>query len=66
VAGFAAGERLRGELRERFDEDWWRNPRAPEHLAGLLAAGRFPETDGPPAAAAGRGLVELLERGGAR
>ncbi len=65
VAGFAAGERLRGELRERFDEDWWRNPRAPEHLAGLLAAGRLAETEGPSAPAAARGLVDLLENGGA-
>ncbi len=66
VAGFAAGERLRVSLRERFDEDWWRNPRVPEHLAGLLAAGRFPETEEPSAPAAARGLVRLLETGGAR
>ena len=66
VAGFAAGERLRVELRERFDVDWWRNPRAPEHLAGLLAAGRFAETEQPSAPAAARGLLDLLETGGAR
>jgi hypothetical protein len=64
VAGFAAGERLREALRQRFDEDWWRNPRTTEHLAGLLAAGRFPETEQPPVPAAARGLVGLLERGG--
>jgi hypothetical protein len=66
VAGFSAGERLRGELRERFDEDWWRNPRAPEHLAGLLAVGRFAETGEPSVREAARGLVGLLETGGAR
>ena len=66
VAGFAAGERLRLQLRDQFDEDWWRNPRAPQHLAGLLAAGHLPETEQPPAAEAARGLVGLLERGGAR
>jgi len=64
VAGFAAGERLRLELRERFDEDWWRNPRSPGHLAGLLAAGRFAETEQPSVPAAARGLVVLLEAGG--
>ncbi len=40
--GCARGEALRAELRERFDEDWWRNPRTRAHLAGLLAGGRFP------------------------
>lgn len=66
VAGFAAGERLRVRLREQCDEDWWRNPRTPAHLAGLLAAGRFAETEEPSAPEAARGLVVLLERGGAR
>ena len=66
VAGFTAGERLRVQLREQFDEDWWRNPRTPAHLAGLLAAGRFAETEEPSAPVAVRGLVALLERGGAR
>lgn len=73
VRGFAEGERLRAALRERFDEDWWRNPRTREHLAGLLAAGRLPGDDaaaaGPAATAgahaAGLGLSRLLERGGA-
>jgi hypothetical protein len=63
VAGFAAGERLRLELRERLDEDWWRNPRTPEHLAGLLAAGRFEGSGEPSTPVAARGLVELLDRG---
>jgi len=66
VAGFAEGERLRMALRERFDEDWWRNPRTPEHLAGLLAAGRFGETEAATTTEAARGVVRLLETGGAR
>jgi hypothetical protein len=76
VRGFAEGERLRLALRERFDEDWWRNPRTREHLAGLLAAGRLPDAEpaglaepppGAPAGAleAGTRLALLLERGGA-
>ncbi len=64
VRGFAEGERLRRALRERFDEDWWRNPRTREHLAGLLAAGRLPEAEPAGALAAGEGLSRLLERGG--
>jgi hypothetical protein len=65
VRGFAAGERLRLQLRDQFDEDWWRNPRSPAHLAGLLAAGHFGETSEPSAPEAARGLVGLLEHGGA-
>lgn len=64
IRGAAAGERLRVELRERFDEDWWRNPRTAGHLAGLLAAGRLPEGDAPPAAVAARMLVAKLDGGG--
>jgi hypothetical protein len=65
VRGFAEGERLRAALRERFDEDWWRNPRTRDHLAGLLAAGRLPDGEPASAHAAGLGLARLLERGGA-
>jgi hypothetical protein len=63
LRGFAEGERLRAALRERFDEDWWRNPRTREHLAGLLAAGRLPEGEpaSPPREAAV--LVAALETG---
>jgi hypothetical protein len=39
LAGARLGEALRRATIERFDEDWWRNPRTPEFLAGLLAAG---------------------------
>jgi hypothetical protein len=64
VRGAAAGEALRGELRERFDEDWWRNPRTAPHLASLLAAGRLPDVEPPPpAAGAARALVARLEGG---
>jgi len=66
VAGFAEGERLRVALRDRFDEDWWRNPRVGEHLAGLLAAGRFGLDQAASTPEAARGLVRLLETGGAR
>lgn len=63
VRGFAEGERLRAALRERFDEDWWRNPRTREQLAGLLAAGRLVDAEPASAHAAGLGLARLLERG---
>jgi hypothetical protein len=62
LAGAAEGERLRRTVRERLDEDWWRNPRTPPVLAGLLAAGRLPEAATPaPAAEAARALAARLE-----
>jgi hypothetical protein len=63
LAGAAHGERLRREVRERFDEDWWRNPRTAGFLAGLLAAGRLPEPEGeaPAAVDAARTLAARLE-----
>jgi hypothetical protein len=65
IGGAASGEALRAELRERFDEDWWRNPRTAAHLAAHLAAGRLPETELPPSAAgAARALAAKLEGGG--
>ena len=64
VRGAGAGERLRAEVRERFDEDWWRNPRTAAHLGGLLAAGALPAPDPPPpAAGAARMLASRLEGG---
>jgi hypothetical protein len=64
VRGAAAGEALRAEVRERFDEDWWRNPRTAAHLAGLLAAGRLPEAEAPPpAAGAALALAGRLDGG---
>ena len=66
LGGFAEGERLRARLRQQFDEDWWRNPRAKEHLAGLLAAGRLdPDTAAAPPSAEAKGFVKVLETGGA-
>ncbi len=60
IRGAAEGERLRADVRERFDEDWWRNPRTGAHLAALLAA--KPEAEPPaPAVEAARMLVGKLE-----
>ncbi|WP_242345891.1 hypothetical protein [Anaeromyxobacter terrae] len=62
LAGAGAGEALRRGLVERFDEDWWRNPRTAAHLAGLLAAGRLPDAAEPPAPVeAARRLAGKLE-----
>jgi hypothetical protein len=64
VRGAGAGERLRLDVRERFDEDWWRNPRTAAHLAELLAAQPLPAPEAPPpASAAARMLVSRLEGG---
>jgi hypothetical protein len=65
LRGAEAGESLRRELVERFDEDWWRNPRTAAHLAGLLAAGRLPPREHPPEGGlAARHLAGRLEGGG--
>jgi hypothetical protein len=62
LAGAAWGERLRGELVERFDEDYWRNPRTAAWMAGLVAAGRAgPEKERPPTASAAGALVRRME-----
>jgi hypothetical protein len=63
VRGAERGERLRRELVERFDEDWWRNPRSAGHLAGLLAAGRLPPEETPSSAVAAPHLVSKLQGG---
>ncbi|MFT3913712.1 MAG: hypothetical protein QM704_06280 [Anaeromyxobacteraceae bacterium] len=53
VQGAGAGEALRREVRERFDEDWWRNPRTGPWLGALLADGPAPDPrEGAPADAA--------------
>jgi hypothetical protein len=63
LGGAGAGARLRAEVRERFDEDWWRNPRTAEFLAALLAAGALPEDgDDPETRAPARAAGELVER----
>jgi len=64
LAGAGAGERLRREVRERCDEDWWRNPRTSELLAGVLAAGALPELEegsGREPVQAARFLMEAME-----
>jgi hypothetical protein len=63
LRGAEEGEKLRRALVERFDEDWWRNPRTAAHLAALLAGG-LPPAEAPPAGgAAARHLVSKLEGG---
>ena len=61
LSGAAWGAALRNQLQERYDEDYWRNPRTGEALAGRLAAGSpGPETERPPLARAAEALVVLL------
>jgi hypothetical protein len=60
LTGAAAAEALRREFTERYDEDWWRNPRARSALAGLLAAGRIPSDKRPPPELAWAGPVAKL------
>jgi hypothetical protein len=60
VQGAAEGERLRRALRERFDEDWWRNPRSAAHVAGLLAAGSLAEPEPAAPAEAARALAAVM------
>lgn len=62
LAGAAWAAAIRHDLRERFDEDYWRNPRTGEALAGRLAAGSpGPETERPPLARAAEALVSILD-----
>ena len=64
LAGAAWAAGIRNDLRERFDEDYWRNPRTGEALAGRLAAGSpGPEAERPPLARAAEALGVLLEAG---
>jgi hypothetical protein len=70
VRGADEGERLRRALRERFDEDYWRNPRTAAELAGVLAAGVLPGSGGggdgagaAPAGEAARMLAAKLDDG---
>jgi hypothetical protein len=66
LAGAGLAARWRVDLRERFDEDWWRNPRTAGWLAGLLAAGDAGITaaEGEGGGPAGLDLVarDLVER----
>ncbi len=64
LAGAAWAAQLHVDLRERFDEDFWRNPRTPEAIAGRLAAGSpGPEKERPPLAFAAEALVARLGGG---
>lgn len=58
LRGRAIGAALGGLLLERYDEDWWRNPRAREALSGIVAAGSFPEAT--PLSLAGKALLAKL------
>jgi hypothetical protein len=61
LSGAAWAMQIQAELRNRFDEDYWRNPRTAEGLAGRLAAGSpGPDAERPPLAFAAEGLVARL------
>jgi hypothetical protein len=60
LGGAALGARMRGMLLERYDEDWWRNPRAAEALAGMLAAGGAPFAEGAKLAEGGAALAAVM------
>jgi hypothetical protein len=62
LRGAARAEGLRAALVERHGNDWWRNPRAADALAGFLAGGA--EEKEPPLAAAGEALARVVDRGG--
>lgn len=64
LAGAAWAVQIQADLRNHFDEDYWRNPRTAEALAGRLAAGRpGPEKERPPLAFAAEALVARLGGG---
>jgi hypothetical protein len=61
LRGAARAEQLRRAWVDSYDEDWWRNPRTAEALAGLIAGGSSGEE--PPLGLAGDALVRRIERG---
>jgi hypothetical protein len=61
LLGAARAEALRRTLEERFDEDWWRNPRTVEALAGVLAAGGAPAGEEPKLALGAEPLVARMQ-----
>jgi hypothetical protein len=64
LAGAAWASLLRGRLVERYDEDWWRNPKVAAAIGGILAAGRAgPDAERPPLSSAAALLVGKLESG---
>ncbi len=61
LSGAAWAEKLRRDLVERYDEDFWRNPRAAGAMAGLLACGRAgSEGERPPLSSAAEALVRRM------
>jgi len=65
LRGAALGEALRQELVERYDVDYYRNPRTQPAIAGLVAAGSARSgKERPPLAVAAGALSRLIERGG--
>jgi hypothetical protein len=61
LRGAASAERLRGVLVERFDEDWWRNPRTAGALVAALAAGTAGGAGEAALPLAGEALVAKLQ-----
>jgi hypothetical protein len=61
LRGAARAARLRVALVERHGDDWWRNPRAAEALAGILAGA--PEEEEPPLDVGGEALARVVDRG---
>jgi hypothetical protein len=61
LQGAARGERLRHTLVERYDEDWWKNPRSFEALGTWLAAGGAWPDEEPKLALAAEALVAKIE-----
>lgn len=62
LAGAGRGEALRAGLVERFDADWWRNPKTAEHFGALVEAGRPPADEAATHSLAVRAIVEALGR----
>ncbi len=60
LRGAAHAETLRTSLVERFDEDWWRNPRAAAELRSVLAGGVVPPGAPAKLAVAGDALVSKM------
>jgi hypothetical protein len=61
LVGAARAEALRRRLVERFDEDWWRNPRSREVIVPWLAAGCGWEGEEAPLALGGEALLARME-----
>jgi hypothetical protein len=61
LVGAARAEALRRRLVERFDEDWWRNPRSRDVFRAWLAAGCGWEGDEPPLGLAGEALLARMQ-----